>query len=148
MQRAGAAERRIEFGPLTARRALPSTRILLVVEDDLIGRDLADSLESLGYSVDDILTSELAPLEEDFRLRSDVVLVDLELRGEIEPLEAGLLIGARWHRPIVYLVDEVQQADRVTQLGAGAPHVMWPFVPGVLDQAIRSALVKCSNDPK
>lgn len=145
MQSASTTERRIKVVPSTAQRVLPSTRILLVVDDDSLGRDLADSLESLGYAVDDILTSELAPLEEGFRLRSDVVLVDLELRGQIEPLEAGQLIGARWHRPIVYLVDDVQQADRVTQLGDGAPHVMWPFVPGVLDHAIRSVLV-CAND--
>jgi CheY-like chemotaxis protein len=85
MQNASTAERRIESGPLTAQRVLPSPRILLVVDDDLLGRDLADSLESLGYAVDDILTSALAPLEEGFRLRSDIVLVDLELRGQIAP---------------------------------------------------------------
>lgn len=148
MQRAGVTQGPTEFAPLPQQRALPSARILLVVEDNLIGQDLADSLELLGYAVDDIVTSELAPLAENFRLRSDVVVVDLELHGQIEPIEAGQLIGARWHCPVVYLVDDVQQADRVTQLGDGAPHVMWPFVPGALDEAIRSVLEKCSNDPK
>ena len=119
MRSAGAIEKRNEAGPLARQRAFLAPQILLVVDDDLLGRDLADSLESLGYAVDDILTSALAPLEEGFRLRSDVVLVDLELRGQIAPLEAGRLIDARWHRPIVYLVDDVQQADRVTQLAPG-----------------------------
>lgn len=75
------------------------------------------SLESLGYAIDDILTSEQPPLEGAFQLNAGVVIVDVELKGGLEAIQAGRLIGARWGRPIVYLVDDVQQADRVDGVG-------------------------------
>lgn len=122
-----------------------STRILLIVEEPLLRLDLADGLESFGYAVDEILTSEQPPLEGAFQLGADVVVFDAELMGRLNAIQAERPIGARWRRPIVYLVDDVQQADRVDELGAGAPHVMWPFAPGVLDEAIRNALKKKST---
>lgn len=148
MQSGSATDRRVEPSELSEIRDSSIARILLLVEGDQIGLDLGDLLETLGYSVDDILTSASVVFAKDFQFKSDLVVVDLELQPEIDPIEAGRLIEARWLCPIVYLADDVQQANRVAELGGGAPHVMWPFAPGPFDEAIQTALGRCSNETK
>ncbi len=105
-------------------------------------------LGGFGYAVDDILTSAGALFAEGFQLKSDLVVVDLELQSETDPIHAGRLIGARWRCPISYVIDHVQQADHIAELGGVAPHVEWPFAPGPFGEAIRSALGQCSNETK
>jgi DNA-binding response OmpR family regulator len=113
---------------------------LLIVEQAEIGNDLADTLEILGYTVTDILTSAKPPLESAYDLEADVVVLDLQVKDTADPVGAGRLISRRWERPVIYLVDDTQQADRVSRDGCGALFVMWPFSPDVLDTAIQEGL--------
>jgi DNA-binding response OmpR family regulator len=112
----------------------------LVVEHLQIGNDLADALEILGYQVTDILTSAGQLLESGSNFEADVVVLDLQVQDEGDLVGAGQLIHERWNRPVVYLTDDVQQADCVNRAGCGALFVMWPFHPEELDTAIQESL--------
>ena len=114
-------------------------RVLLIVDGAEIGNDLADTLETLGYTVADILTSAKPPLESGYDLQADVVVLDLQVRDTADPIGAGQLISRRWNRPVIYLTDDTRQSDRVTRDGCGALFVMWPFPPDVLDTAIQES---------
>lgn len=111
--------------------------ILLIVEDRLLGGDLAVTLEQYGYGV--TLTAVKAALAPGFSASHDLVVVDLAVE-ETDPLEAGKRLGRRLRRPVVYLVDDDDQASRVGEQAAGAPVVMWPFAPHALDAALQQAL--------
>ncbi len=115
-------------------------RVLLIAEHAEIGNDLADTLEILGYRVTDILTSADQPLEVGYDLEADVVILDLQVKGALDPVGVGQRIRLRWSRPVIYLTDNSEQADEVSRDGCGALFVMWPFPPDVLDTAIQQAL--------
>lgn len=115
-------------------------RVLLIAEHAEIGDDLADTLEILGYSVTDILTSAERPLESDYDLDADVVILDLQVKGTADLVGVGQRIRGRWGRPVIYLADNTEQAHLVSRDGCGALFVMWPFPPAVLDTAIQQSL--------
>jgi DNA-binding response OmpR family regulator len=117
-------------------------RVLLIAEQAEIANDLADTLEALGYEVADILTSAKQPLESDYDLEADVVLLDLRVKDTDDPVAVGQLISRRWNRPVIYLADDAQQADQVSRNGCGASFVMWPFPPAVLDSAMQESLAR------
>lgn len=116
------------------------TKVLLLIAEELIGADLEDTFEILGYSVTEVLTSLGRPLDGDYELDAHVVVIDLELQGRLDPIQVGRRIRERWNRPIVYLTDNLDQAERVAQFGDGARNVMWPFVAQALDDAVQAAL--------
>ena len=120
-------------------------RVLLIVDGTEIGNDLADTLETLGYTVADILTSAKQPLERGYHLEADVVVLDLQVRDTADPIGAGQLISRRWNRPVIYLTDDTQQSDQVTREGCGALFVMWPFSADVLDTAIQESLARIAR---
>jgi hypothetical protein len=113
---------------------------LLIVEQTEIGNDLADSLELLGYSVVETLTSAELPPDRSCSLEADVVLVDLEVEGEADPVAAGRLVRERWNVPVVYLANDARQAKRVIREGDDVPYVMWPFPSCALNDAIEQVL--------
>lgn len=115
-------------------------RVLLIAEHTEIGNDLADTLEMLGYRVTDILTSAERPLESDYDLEADIVILDLQVKGAVDPVGVGQRIRGRWSRPLIYLTDDTKQADAVSRDGCGALFVMWPFPPEILDTAIQQSL--------
>ena len=117
-------------------------KVLLIVEGAEIGNDLADTLETLGYTVADILTSAKPPLESGYDLEADIVVLDLQVKNTPDPVGAGQLISRRWSRPVIYLADDTEQADRVIRDGYGSLFVMWPFPPAVLDTAIHESLAR------
>ena len=117
-------------------------KVLLIVEGAEIGNDLADALETLGYTVADILTSAKRPMESDYDLEADVVVLDLQVKDTPDPVGAGQLISRRWNLPVIYLTNDTEQADRVIRDGRGALFVMWPFPPAVLDTAIHESLAR------
>jgi len=117
-------------------------KVLLIVEGAELGNDLADALETLGYTVADLLTSAKPPMESDYDLEADVVVLDLQVKDTPDPVGAGQLISRRWNLPVIYLTNDTEQADRVIRDGRGALFVMWPFPPAVLDTAIHESLAR------
>lgn len=124
-------------------------KVLLIVGEEQIGSDLSDALESLGYSVTDVITSVDRPLRDGPDISAEIVILDLELKAGLDPIAAGQLIRTRCDRPVIYLADDADQAKRVALLGAGSPYVMWPFLPYCLHDAIQEVIASCkvSVDP-
>ena len=113
--------------------------MLLIVEDRLLGDDLAATLGELGYGVD--LSSVAAALAPGFSATPDLIVVDIAGVAEVDAAGTGERIRRRWERPIIHLVDDDDQASQIEQQGAGAIIVMWPFPPAALDEALQQALV-------
>lgn len=111
--------------------------VLLIAEDRLIGGDLAVTLEEIGYGV--VVSSVKAALAPGFSSSSDLVVIDVGAVDQGDALKAGGRIGRRLHRPVVYLVDDDNQAARVGEQSPESTFVMWPFPPQALESALRQA---------
>ncbi len=77
-------------------------RILIVEDEAIIAMELRETLEHLGYSVvGNELRGEDAVLAAG-KLRPDVVLMDIRLKGEMDGIEASDHIARRYDIPVIY----------------------------------------------
>jgi PAS domain S-box-containing protein len=77
---------------------------LLVVEDDgVVAWHLQETLEKLGHTVVATISSGALAVETADRLRPDVVLMDIRLKGPLDGVEAAEQIYSHFDIPIIYL---------------------------------------------
>jgi len=108
-------------------------RLLLVEDDDAIGRLLSDNLQSGGFAVEWSRTGPDA-LKKSKEFMPDLVILDLMLPGGLDGFELCEELSRQSagregdHVPIIVLTARGQQADRVRGLNAGADdYVVKPF---------------------
>ena len=81
-----------------------STARIMVVEDEFIeAKCLKKSLENLGYSVSAIVSSGEKAIEKAEQDKPDLVLMDIELKGSMDGIEAADRILSHFYIPIIYL---------------------------------------------
>lgn len=77
-------------------------RILIVEDEAIIAMELRETLTHLGYTVvDNVLRGEDA-VRAAGRLRPDVVLMDIHLKGPMDGIEAADRIARRYDIPVIY----------------------------------------------
>ena len=119
-----------------------SHKSILIVEDEsIIAEDMSDSLISLGYRVTDIVYSGEEAILSVAKLRPDLVLMDVNLQGEIDGITAAAEIRSRFQIPVVYLT---AYADETTlrRVNATKPfgYIVKPFEEKNLHTTIQLAL--------
>jgi len=87
------------------------THVLIVEDEALIGLDLKKKLEQAGYSVPLIADNAADALLGVERLRPDLVLMDIRLRGPQDGIEAAEQIRRSFHVPVMFVT---AHADRDT----------------------------------
>ncbi|HSE92969.1 MAG TPA: response regulator [Methylomirabilota bacterium] len=126
---------------------LPSediTRRLVIVEDEsLLAEDLAMRLTRLGYEVVGIAPSGEAGVEVGERMRPDLVLMDIHLRGQVDGITAAERLRDRFDIPVVFLTGNAddrtfERAKAVCPLG----FVIKPFDGRQLQIAVEVALAR------
>jgi CheY-like chemotaxis protein len=115
---------------------------ILIVEDE---RDVAKSLEmrlkKLGFSV--VAREETAEtaIKKADELRPDIVLMDIELGGKMDGVEAADHIRKNYHIPVIYLT-AICDTKTLERVGATAPYgyILKPFKDDELRTVIEIAL--------
>jgi len=125
-----------------------STKKILIVEDEsIIAEDISDSLISLGYQITDIVYSGEEAIESAAVFRPDLVLMDVNLQGEIDGITAAEEIRSRFQIPVVYLT---AYADEKTlrRVNATKPfgYIVKPFEEKNLHTTIQIALHRHQHD--
>jgi len=121
---------------------------ILVVEDEVIvARTIANQLTQLGYTVVGTASSGVAAIAKANSTQPDLVLMDVVLKGEMDGITAASQICSQRDIPIVFLTayaDEntLQRAKNTLPLG----YVVKPFSPGELRVAVELALFKHQVD--
>lgn len=91
----------------TARKTAPrngsGVKVLVVEDEGIIALDISKILAKLGHSVLGVVCSGEESVREAGKIRPDVVLMDIRLKGRIDGLQAAGMIGARYHIPIIYI---------------------------------------------
>jgi diguanylate cyclase (GGDEF)-like protein/PAS domain S-box-containing protein len=122
---------------------MTQARILVVEDESIVAADIQDRLEALGYEVPATVGWGEKAVELAGALRPDLVLMDIQLKGRMDGIEAADQIRQRFNIPVVYLTANadhptVQRAKVTEPFG----YVIKPFEERELHTTIEVALYK------
>jgi diguanylate cyclase (GGDEF)-like protein/PAS domain S-box-containing protein len=122
---------------------MTKVRILVVEDESIVAADIQDRLEALGYEVPATVGWGEKAVELAGSLRPDLVLMDIQLKGRMDGVEAADQIRQRFGIPVVYLTANadhptVQRAKVTEPFG----YVIKPFEERELQTTIEVALYK------
>lgn len=123
------------------------TAVLIVEDEPLIARDLARTLVRLGYQVAQTASSAGEALRAMAAGPPALVLMDINLQGELDGVATAATIRRRWNVPIVYLTSHSDDAT-LARAKATGPHgyLIKPFNERDLRITIEVALHKHDLD--
>lgn len=77
--------------------------ILIVEDETLIGLGIEQNLNDLGYHVNSIVNSGEKAIESVTMNKPDIILMDIQLKGEMDGIEAARVIKSKFDIPIIFL---------------------------------------------
>lgn len=118
-------------------------RILIVEDENIVAKDLENRLKSLGYGVVGLTSSGEGAIEETKKLRPDLVLMDIRLKGRVDGIGAAKKIYDDFSTPVVYLTAYADE-ETLKRAKATAPYgyILKPFEDKELRANIETALYK------
>ncbi len=78
-------------------------KILIVEDEGLVAAEIKTRLESSGYTVPAIAYTGQQAVDMTAKMRPDLVLMDIGLKGDIDGIEAAVQIRTLFDIPVVYL---------------------------------------------
>ncbi len=123
------------------------TRILVVEDESIVALDIQERLESLGYDVPTPVGSGEKAIVQAGSLRPDLVLMDIQLQGQMDGIEAADHIRRQFGIPVIYLTanaddSTVERAKFTEPFG----YVIKPFEERELHTTIEVALYKHQSE--
>ncbi len=116
-------------------------KILLVEDDDVIAKVADWRLKNLGYTVCGRATTGAEAMELVVNNRPDLVLMDINIRGDVDGIETARMIKNGFNIPVVYVTSH---SDGPTLERAKATNpdgfIVKPFEDNDLRVAIELAL--------
>lgn len=122
-------------------------KILIVEDESIIAEDISDSLISLGYRITGMVYSGEEAIEAAAKFRPDLVLMDVNLQGEIDGITAAAEIRSRFQIPVVYLTAYADE-NTLRRVSATKPfgYIVKPFEEKNLHTTIQLALHRHEYD--
>lgn len=118
-------------------------KILLVEDDDIIARVAEWRLNSLGYDFCGRATSSIEAMKLVAECRPDLVLMDINIKGNVDGIDTAKMIKENYHIPVVFVTSH---SDGVTLERAKATNpngfIIKPFDDNDLRVAIELAMKK------
>jgi diguanylate cyclase (GGDEF)-like protein/PAS domain S-box-containing protein len=129
--------------------ALDQARILIVEDELIVARDTERQLLAMGYACVGQASRGEEAIALVARLLPDLVLMDIQLPGEMDGIAAAQLIRARWQLPVVFLT--AFDADVVlarAQLAEPYGYILKPFSERDLRTVLQMALYKSKAEAR
>jgi PAS domain S-box-containing protein/putative nucleotidyltransferase with HDIG domain len=122
---------------------MENIRILIVEDESLVARDIENMVKSLGYKVCGIATTGDEAIENAARLRPDLILMDVIIKGTLDGIAAAEKIWEAFHIPIIYVTayadDQTLRRAKTTEPFG---YILKPFDERELKIAIEMAFYK------
>ncbi len=120
---------------------MSSVRILVVENNSIVAEDIIHSLNDLGYEVIEKAKTAKDAIEAVNRLQPDIILMDINLDGEMDGIEAAKRINEKTPTPIIYLTaySDGKTFERAKKTHPHA-YIVKPFVEKDLNLAIDLAI--------
>lgn len=123
---------------------------ILIVEDELVvALDIKRILEKRGYSVVGVVDTGESAIESVERLRPDLILMDITLRGGLDGIETTGRITDRFDLPVIYLTSHSDE-DTIGKIKKSNVYgyLTKPVNPSELPVAVGIALNKHSAEKR
>ncbi|MBL4716377.1 MAG: hypothetical protein COC01_04360 [Bacteroidetes bacterium] len=88
---------------------MPGTRILIVEDELIIAEDIRLSLNEMGYDIPEIATTGEEAINKVETTDPDLVLMDINLSGKMNGIEASGYIQENYKCPVVFLTSQADQ---------------------------------------
>ncbi|MBT4504588.1 MAG: response regulator [Gemmatimonadetes bacterium] len=120
---------------------MAGTKVLIVEDEMIVARDLQGSLEGMGYEVAGIAVSGRMAVKLATRVRPDVVLMDIVLKGEMDGIEAAEEIGGLLDVPVIFLTAHSdKQTFARAKMTRPNGYIVKPFDAKKLQETIEAVL--------
>jgi DNA-binding LytR/AlgR family response regulator len=121
-------------------------KILIVEDEMIIGANISLQLTKLGYEVTGIVTRGEEALNHVIKHKPDIVLMDIQLKGDLDGIETVQLMHKEIDVPVIYLTANVDQEhfDRAKSTNPYA-FISKPFKKTDLEHAIELIIDKLNN---
>ena len=118
-------------------------RILIVEDESIVGLDIQKRLQRMGYEALEVLSTGQQAVEFVEREQPDLILMDIQIQGDIDGVETASRIRERFDVPIVYLTafSDETTLERAKATEAFA-YVLKPFKDRELYSSIEFALYR------
>jgi len=122
---------------------MANEKILVVEDEPVVGMEIKEDLERLGFLVPEIVGSGEEVLPAVARCSPDLVLMDIHLEGNVDGIEAALQVKAEFGVPVLYLTaySDSRTLERAAATGPEA-FLLKPFDERDLAVSVRMALAK------
>lgn len=118
-------------------------KILLVEDDDIIARVEDWRLKNLGYTVCGRATNSAEAMELVANKKPDIVLMDINIKGDTDGIETTKMIKTAFNIPVIYVTSHSDGAtlERAKETKPDG-FILKPFEDNDLRIAIELALTK------
>ena len=125
---------------------MPTKKILLVEDEGMIALDLRRILENFGYEIPSVVSRGEESVKEAAKIRPDLVIMDITLKGEMDGIEAAKKI-INLNIPVVYLTaaSDNKTIIKATQIPVYG-YIVKPYIEKELITTIEIALNKHQLD--
>ena len=123
---------------------------ILIVEDELlVAADIEESLLSLGYNVQNTIDTAKDAIAEVEKSLPDLILMDINLKGEASGIDAAVEISKKNNVPIIFLTanSDISTID-AAKVALPYGYIIKPFTDKELETSIEISLFKFKNDMK
>lgn len=126
---------------------MENTTILIVEDEAIVAADLAGKLGHLGYEIAGTAERGEEAIELACRLKPDVVLMDIRLKGEMDGIDAAEAIRAKIDLPVIYLTAH-SDAATLERAKVSQPfgYILKPFEERELATNIEMAIYKHQSE--
>jgi len=122
---------------------MTKARVLVVEDESIVSLEIQSRLKRLGYEVVAAVASAEEAIERTARCEPDLVLMDIQLKGEMDGVEAAGEIRDHLSIPVVYLTAYADEATlRRAKVTEPFGYILKPFEERELYKTIEMALSK------
>jgi len=122
---------------------MSNNRIMIVEDEEIVAADIRLSVEKRGYAVCATASSGLEAIQKAESTRPDLILMDIQLKGNMDGIETATRIKELYQIPVIYLTafgeDAVLQRSKIAEPYG---YITKPFVDRDLHIAIEISIYK------
>ncbi len=121
--------------------------ILIVEDENIVAKDIQNTLKNLGYMPIDIAHTGKKAIEIVEEKKPDLVLMDIKLKGKMSGIEAANNIRSRFSIPVIFLTayadDDTLEKAKITEPYG---YITKPFKEKDIQTAVQMAIYKHQKD--
>lgn len=124
-------------------------RILIVEDESIVALDIQTRLEFHGFEVIGIVSSGSRAVEQAVEQKPDLILMDINLKGAIDGIEAAFLIRRQIDSPVIFLTAFADEKTlKKARISDASGYILKPFRENELLITIELAIKRASVKKK